>query len=216
MTPEELETFQQLGITNVLDLRTEAESKAHPDPVLPGVTMIRHSGVVSKGGEEIDFSPKGMNQIGEAGDKQLQELTKYYCEMPFGNNAFQILIKEIQKGHLPICFHCATGKDRTGVAAMILLLLLGVDEETVFEDYMLSCDYRKKEIEETLAENADRIKESPVLKELLTMKDGVSEKIGHAVLQEITHRYGSLEEYFLREFHLTEEDITELRNKYLQ
>lgn len=38
----------------------------------------------------------------------------------------------------PILFHCAAGKDRTGIAAALLLSALGTDRETIFQDYLLS------------------------------------------------------------------------------
>jgi protein-tyrosine phosphatase len=38
----------------------------------------------------------------------------------------------------PAVFHCAAGKDRTGVLAAIVLGLLGVDEDTIATDYGLS------------------------------------------------------------------------------
>ena len=37
--------------------------------------------------------------------------------------------------------HCAAGKDRTGFAAALILLALGVDEKTVMEDYLLTSKY---------------------------------------------------------------------------
>ncbi|GAA2816129.1 tyrosine-protein phosphatase [Kitasatospora paracochleata] len=38
----------------------------------------------------------------------------------------------------PLLFHCSAGKDRTGWTAAIVLTALGVDRETVFEDYLLT------------------------------------------------------------------------------
>ena len=38
----------------------------------------------------------------------------------------------------PLVFHCAAGKDRTGIVAAVLLGLLGVDDETIVADYALS------------------------------------------------------------------------------
>ena len=214
MTPQELETFQRLGIKCVIDLRSEAENLRHPEPDL-NMEVYRCSGVVSKGGEGIDFSPKGMNQIGEAGEKQLQVLTRYYEDMPFQNEAFQLMVKKIEAGSVPMCIHCATGKDRTGIAAMIILIMLGVDDETILEDYMLSCRYRQKVLQETLQKSAEKIKESPVLEQLLIMKDGVLEAIGRAVLKNMHDRYGSYEEYLHIEFGLTPEKLQELRDLYL-
>ena len=47
-----------------------------------------------------------------------------------------------EPGALPALFHCTAGKDRTGVAAALLLLVLGVDIETVLDDYEFSSEYR--------------------------------------------------------------------------
>ncbi len=41
----------------------------------------------------------------------------------------------------PALFHCRTGKDRTGLVAATLLGLLGVDDETIMDDYMMSTPY---------------------------------------------------------------------------
>ncbi len=40
-----------------------------------------------------------------------------------------------------IAFHCTYGKNRTGIMAALILALLGVDEETIFNDYLLSSEF---------------------------------------------------------------------------
>ena len=45
--------------------------------------------------------------------------------------------------NLPTVLHCTAGKDRTGFASALILLSLGVPEETVFEDYLLTNQYRE-------------------------------------------------------------------------
>jgi protein tyrosine/serine phosphatase len=40
----------------------------------------------------------------------------------------------------PVLFHCAAGKDRTGVLAALLLQVLGVPDEAVIADYVLTAD----------------------------------------------------------------------------
>ncbi len=47
----------------------------------------------------------------------------------------------VQKQPTRMLFHCAAGKDRTGFAAAIILLALGVPREQVMEDYLLTADY---------------------------------------------------------------------------
>ena len=216
MNDDEIETFKHLGIRCVIDFRTQHENERHPDPFFSGMDVYRCSGVVSKGGEGIDFSPRGMNQIGEAGERKLEVLTKYYTEMPFHNEAFQTMVKQIMARNVPICIHCATGKDRTGVGAMILLFLLGVDEETVLQDYLLSCKYRSDVIERVMREKAEQIEVHQVLKELLLMKEGVTEKIGRGILETIKERYGSHENYLFQEYALNSQDLIDLRDTYLE
>lgn len=43
--------------------------------------------------------------------------------------------------NIPLMFHCSAGKDRTGMAAALVLSSLGVDEETILDDYLLSNFY---------------------------------------------------------------------------
>lgn len=215
MNTAEKKIFDGLGIQCVIDLRTEEENRRSPDPSL-NIPVYRCSGAVSKGGEGIDFSPKGMNQIGSAGEKQWDLLQEYYQEMPFQNPAFQMIMKQVEQKHVPLCIHCATGKDRTGVACMILLLMLGAEERTVLDDYMLSCTYRKRVIDHVLENNKEKIEADPILKKLLIMKDGVLRETGEAVLKNIRERYGSYASYFKNEFCLDKEQIQEIRDWYLE
>jgi len=127
MNESEIEVLKELGLAAIMDLRSNEEILQRPDPEFPNILMIKHSGTVSEGGEEINFSSEGMNRIGEGGKEQLALLKKYYARMPFNNQAFRILFEHIQKGDVPILIHCASGKDRTGVACMLILLALGVD-----------------------------------------------------------------------------------------
>ena len=40
--------------------------------------------------------------------------------------------------HYPVLIHCTSGKDRTGIVVAALLLVLGVPEELIIEEYLLS------------------------------------------------------------------------------
>lgn len=58
----------------------------------------------------------------------------------------------------PLVFHCAAGKDRTGIVAALLLGLLGVDDETIVADYALSQANMIKALEKIRARpDAERI-----------------------------------------------------------
>jgi protein-tyrosine phosphatase len=48
------------------------------------------------------------------------------------------MFSAIANGDVPMIVHCAAGKDRTGIAVALLLRALGVPEQTVIEDYLLT------------------------------------------------------------------------------
>jgi protein tyrosine/serine phosphatase len=47
-----------------------------------------------------------------------------------------------EPGALPAVFHCTAGKDRTGILAAILLSALGVRDEDIVDDYMMTSQSR--------------------------------------------------------------------------
>lgn len=214
MTGEELALLQKLKIRFVMDLRTAAESDKQPDPVIPGAGMLRHSGLEFANGAEIDFSPAGMAQIGEPGMKQISLLKVYYRHIAFGNEAFQILFDNISRGNVPLVFHCHSGKDRTGVAAMLILLALQVPRETILADYMLSNTYVADDIQSELAANRDKISAHPESEELIRMKTGVLESVGRLVLDEIFLRYPDPADFFLTEYGLDAVTLKAMRDRY--
>ena len=216
MNESEIETLKQLGLCAIMDLRSNEEILQRPDPEFPNILMIKHSGAVSEGGEEINFSSEGMNRIGEGGKEQLALLKNYYARMPFNNQAFRVLFEHIQKGDVPILIHCASGKDRTGVACMLILLALGVDREIVLEDYLLTNVYHREAIQKKLEEDKDIILKHPEREELDRMTFGVTEEIGRIVLDAIFNEYGSIESYFEKEFNMNQEELQRLRSIYTE
>lgn len=214
-TEEELDEFKKLKIKTIMDLRSRQEVLNLPDPMIPGAIYIEHSGLSVEGSEDIDWSPSGMRKIGGEARQQLEKIEGYYRKIAFGNKAFQIMMEEVKNDHLPIYFHCATGKDRTGVAAMILLLSLDVKEEEIKKDYLLSNLFRKKILERRFEENKEEIREHPELKTLLQLQDGVCESTFVTVMDSIKERYGSTDLYLEKEFGINAAKKEEMKQKYL-
>lgn len=214
LNERELEELDKLNISCVLDMRSRQECLEHPDPIVGNAKVCQHSGVQTKGGDDIDFSPAGMHKLGNDGRQQLQALFYYYSEIPFNNEALQCLFEEIKSYNSPILFHCASGKDRTGIAAMLILLLLGCNRKTIKHDYLLSNRYLKEFISREYRRHPKQYAD-PDSRELLLMLQGVNRKVFPIVLDSITGRYGSFDNYFEREFGINEKTMTEIRNHYL-
>lgn len=110
----------------------------------------------------------------------------------------------------PVLIHCRLGKDRTGVFSAILLRLLGVQEETVIHDYLLSA-LSGAAARRLLAEMEppDQRNESRVARE----------PPDRAAIENTLHRlerqYGGAEEY-LRLYGLSPRKIRVLRTNLLE
>lgn len=53
---------------------------------------------------------------------------------------YATMFRQLAEGRTPLLFHCSAGKDRAGTGAALLLTALGVDRETVIQDYAMSDD----------------------------------------------------------------------------
>lgn len=88
-----------------------------------------------------------------------------YERMLFGNKAYKELFRALEAGETPVLFHCSAGKDRTGVAAILILLALGASDKTIAEDFEKTNIWRRPELEAVWAEHAEEIAADPARKD---------------------------------------------------
>ena len=125
---DELEEFAALEIRTVLDLRTRTEldsGRIEADHL--GITHL-HLPVLGQ-----VWEPEELPADADPG----QVLGDLYVEMlTIGAPALAEALRTLaDTERLPAVFHCAAGKDRTGVLAAIVLSLLGVDDRIILADY---------------------------------------------------------------------------------
>jgi protein-tyrosine phosphatase len=65
-----------------------------------------------------------------------------YEELPYSfKDSYRALFLHLADGDLPLVFNCTAGKDRTGVAAALILAVLEVPKPVIFEDYLLTAQF---------------------------------------------------------------------------
>lgn len=214
---EDLEYFKTLGINYIFDYRSKGEVKLSPDKVIYGVKNINISAMRNLDNQNLNMESylKGILSKDKGLESPEKMLMDGYISMPLNNLAFKEFIDTIKNPkNLPILQHCTSGKDRTGVGSALILLLLGVKEEKVIEDYMLSNKYRKMENHKILQSYEKHI-ENKAIRELIDDILGVKKKFIELSLNEIKNTYGNYERYFEKEYGLTKEKIELLRDEYL-
>jgi protein-tyrosine phosphatase len=71
--------------------------------------------------------------------QMLARMHDIYRRLPFEQEAsYRHLFAQLAQGRVPLLFNCSAGKDRTGIAAALILSTLGVPRETIEQDYLLS------------------------------------------------------------------------------
>ena len=132
------------------------------------------------------------------------------------------------KGEVPMVVNCSAGQDRTGLTSALMLLLLGVPEAVVLEDYLLSTDFRRPQFEQggvdlkvAAKDNAFaammlKIKQEsphPERPNSLLAEDGTP--LLSFALNDIRSKYGSVEAYAEKVLGIDENDIEQLRSRFL-
>lgn len=130
-TDGDLQRFQDLGIHTVVDLRYPWEiEKAGRVPDLGGLRYVNLSiehQPYDQGSLGTDFDPwrflaDRYLEVAKDGVKEIREVLDVIADPESG----------------PTVFHCASGKDRTGLIALLVLSLAGVPEASVVEDFALT------------------------------------------------------------------------------
>lgn len=217
-----------LGLRRVLDLRTAAEAREAPDPALPGVAYSRSSGYVDRGGNEVDLSPgrawrlvlrprhRSRRATRDPFAGALESLVAgVYASLAFDNPAFRELFGMLERGEVPLLFHCSAGKDRSGVAAMLVLLALGVPPAETVADFARSNDYRRRSVEAALAAHPI-LARVPAGEFVLRANEGVVEECGHRMVREMVLAHGSVEGFLEAEYGLGPARLAALRDRYLE
>jgi protein-tyrosine phosphatase len=131
LTASDLVALQEYDLRTVLDLRTYEEvARSGPGPLdRQGVGYFHLSVLDREGGESAGVPAPAGDDLAE----------RYLWYLDVGKVALvEALATMADRRHHPVVFHCSAGKDRTGVLSALLLALLGVDHETIVQDYSLT------------------------------------------------------------------------------
>ena len=187
LTGDDVDAVRPLGLRTVVDLRTPEEVELRGRfPVDDHPLELHHVSVI-----DVTAVPHGA----DTDDAVLQLRRAYLGMLTQRPERFAHAIELLgAPGAMPAVFHCAAGKDRTGVTAMLILGALGVSAELVAADYGLTAEgtartiaWARREAPELLA----RLSTTPA-----AMLASAPEAM-YQVMQQLIGEHGSIREYVL-------------------
>jgi len=213
LTEQDHQSLMQIGIERVFDFRTEAEVRESPDklpedgsivhinlPVMHGKFDFVDAMERLKNGDSSWFSPDFM-------------VNGYVRNIEDYADVWGEVIHCIADPKGPaLLFHCTGGKDRTGTCAALILLMLGVDEETVIKDHQLSNTY----IADMLPGVYKLIASYGVDPDKLVPYLTAPLDCIHALLDHIRNNYGSASDYLEEKAGVKKETQELLKEKLLR
>ncbi len=136
LTDADQHYMASLGIKVICDFRSSKERKVRP-------TRWSESHAVDHWSRDHESSVGELVAAithPEASAAAMRErMIAAYRHLPYEQaDSYREVFRRIAAGDLPLIFHCSAGKDRTGIAAALLLTLLGVPRDKVIEDYLLT------------------------------------------------------------------------------
>lgn len=194
LTEADLNYLASLPLRTDIDFRGKTEVTKAPDKIPPATTYYP---LPLEAGDMSDMQQLDPARIPTI----LQEIYAYIVRSAQDTYAaFFRMVSDEQNA--PLLFHCSAGKDRTGMAAVYLLSALGVDRETVIQDYLLSATYIKGKYDFI-------VQRYPQFEPLTTVKREYIE----AAFQVIDNEFEGMERYLTQQLGA---DIEKLREIYTE
>ncbi|HEU0295389.1 MAG TPA: tyrosine-protein phosphatase [Anaerolineales bacterium] len=216
LTDADLHHLSALMLDRIIDFRAQHEKDQEPDR-LPANAEIRVIGIPI-----LDSSTQTWHDSRDEFVKNLKSIDPVLymirTNMELATRftpEFKLFLHELLSASgRPVLFHCAAGKDRTGFAAAILLRILGVPQEVVMQDYLLTNQYFMSAFKWNLA--LARLLKG---KQFAAVVQGFVEANARylsAAFAALEREHISFESYVHNGLGLTEQDIERLKGLYLE
>jgi protein-tyrosine phosphatase len=190
--------IDDIGLRTVIDLRS-VDDRETPRSLLD--TPVRYINLpISRGAPTTSLE----RPMGADGRVDMPRIYGMYLET--SARAISEIISELTSGAIPAVFHCAAGKDRTGVVAAILLTAVGVTRDAVIADFM--------ETEPVLADIIAYLQRRPAYADVvLRFPPGtmdVDPKFMSDFLDDVERTYGGMSAWLTEHAGVSEESIARL------
>ncbi len=208
LTAGDWRQIEGLKVSRIADFRGPYEVKSAPDKEPATITRLS----LPAGSESIGDSTYMKTFLKDVSSGN--GLTGFYANTAPFQARYKPLFDELisLNKDSALLFHCTAGKDRTGIAAALVLYALGVDEETIMNDYLATNYYRAADNEKMIAlfAKAYRLPDEQARDVMAAKKEYLK-----ATFEAIIAKYGSVDAFLEKEMALDKAKRAKLKRLYL-
>lgn len=214
LTARDMDALTGWRVTHIHDFRRQEEQQRNPSQPLNA--RFYNDYAISVGSLSRFWECLGSGQLSAETAHQLVVESYRNCVddvAPHYGRLFQALLAN---GGNATIFHCAAGKDRTGMAAALILSALGVPREVIVDDYLLTLEhFDSSRLLETVEQHLRNARVDYWERSWLTPYCAVHRDNIEAFFSGIEERYGSVTGYLQRALRLSASDLDAVRGLYL-
>lgn len=141
LTAEDFQKLEDMGLKTVIDLRTNREHDQSPTVWLgDNPPQFFHFPIGDAKNDWFKAQRKMLKKNSFTQEQSLEHMVEGYRMIADeGTSSYQKLMEVVlDESNWPVLIHCNSGKDRAGVGTVLILEALGVDRETIMEEYLLT------------------------------------------------------------------------------
>jgi len=203
LTAADIETLRPLGLKSAFDFRGTEERTAaicglteiavHSLPIEPTVVATLRERLVERAALSTADALEVMRD-------------SYRNYVRYSTPSFRALFAHLIEDHAPLVIHCTAGKDRTGFACALILHTLGVPDDLIAEDYLLTNRFYRR----------DPSASSDLPDEVRQVLASVEASFLAAAFDAISADYGGLEAYLSDGLGVGARERASLQARYLE
>lgn len=209
-------------IHTIIDFRTDKERKEQPDREIPGASNI-HIPI-------MDSLTAGISREKKADQAMFKKLIMepvkakdYMCNTyrafvsDYSVSQYSSFLRILLSTEDGVLWHCTAGKDRAGIASVLVEEILGVPRDEIISDYLKTNEY----LEQDLLFLIDYVKkkngtESELAYEALRYLLGAEEDYIESFYLAVDDKYGSFDHFIQDGLKIGENEQNRLKAKYLE
>jgi protein-tyrosine phosphatase len=205
----------------IVDMRSSQEVEETPDPDIPGVEHL-HLPIFEMQATGVTHDEESDRKLGapdpQAALKSVEAVYARFVSDEFCIAQYRRFIRLLfEPREKAVLWHCAGGKDRTGVGALLIQELLGVSREDIMADYLSTNVYLKDEIDhlmDMMAEKSEGMSEDGI-KAMRVFFDAREEYL-LTLYSEAEKKYGGIDGFIRDGLGVSDAERELLRKKYLE